>query len=310
VFPPISNSKAATLVGNKQAEAIIRQSDFYIICGRAEAKFSDFSHDEEHSRFHFSIEVSGICKDFGWLQIDEIPAVMNSIDDQALQIKWGETHIKISVIHSDDREEDIFALSPEYALFLRGRKDALIGGFDSHLDLATYDLLYVGIAKVGDSYDRLFAKGHYARMQILANEPQRSQGARVSDETYLFLFKVEPLFMRVFGPDSNIEDKDLDFGYEQKRLVADAEKAFVHLLRPNYNNTLYPNYPQGKDGLYNSGLTAYTYAISEGMAFLTKFGRIKGGRERELTISNDADFIFVKGDEVTFHISGIDFSTN
>jgi hypothetical protein len=116
--------------------------------------------------------------------------------------------------------------------------------------------------------------------------------------------------MRVFGPDSNIEDKDLDFGYEQKRLVADAEKAFVHLLRPNYNNTLYPNYPQGKDGLYNSGLTAYTYAISEGMAFLTKFGRIKGGRERELTISNDADFIFVKGDEVTFHISGIDFSTN
>jgi hypothetical protein len=307
VCPPIANSVAGQLVGNTQAEEVIRQSDFYMICGRAEAKFSEWSHDPANSRLHFSIEVPGIGKDVGWIQIDDLDDVRDSEEDLDLRVRYGESWVRISVIGGDGSEQVIAAFSPDDVLLRRGRKELLIGGLASHLELATYDLLYVGIAKVGDSYDRLFAKGHFARMQILANEPQRFPGARVSDETYLFLFRVEPLLFRVFGPNSTIEDGDLDFGYDGKRLVADAEKAFVHLLRPKYNSTLYPNYPRGKDGLYNTGLTAYTYAIAEGVAFLTRFGRIKGARERELSLSNDADFIMVKGDEVTFHISGVDF---
>ena len=210
-------------------------------------------------------------------------------------------------MHENGSEEIIAAFTPDDVLMRRGRKESLIEGFDSYIDLATYDLLYVGIAKKGDTYDRLFAKGHYARMQILANEPQRYPGAKVSDETYLFAFKVEPLLCKVFGPDSDIEDEDLDFSYDAKRLVADAEKAMVSILKPQYNSTLYPNYPKGKDGLYASGLSSYSYSISEGMAFRSAYGTIKGGRERDLTMSNEADFIMVKGDSVTFHISGVDF---
>lgn len=235
---------------------------------------------------------------------------MNSTEDLDLYVKYGEFIIQFFVVHPDEKDKLIAAFAPDDILMRRGRKEYLIGGFDSYLELATYDLLYVGIAKVGDSYDRLFANGHYARMQILANEPQRYPGARVSDETYLFLFKVEPLLMKVFGPDSEIEDDDLNFGYDPKRLVADAEKAFVSLLKPKYNSKLYPSYPKGKDGLYQSGLTAYTYAISEGMAFRTQYGCIKGGRERDITMSNDADFIMVKGDQVTFHIAGVDFNVS
>lgn len=307
VCPPIPNSVAAKLIGNDAAEAIIRQSDFYMIGGRPQASFSDFYHAPDTGQLYFSLGVAGGKKDSGSILLDQIPYIYESPDDLDIRVKFGDSHIAVFVVHEDGNEEPIEVFTPDDVLMRRGRKEYLIGGLDSYLDLATYDLLYVGIAKKGDTYDRLFAKGHQARTQILANEPQRYPGARVSDETYLFAFKVEPLLMRVFGPDSEIEDGDLDFSYDSKRLVADAEKAMVSLLKPEYNNTLYPNYPKGKDGLYGTGLTAYSYAISEGMAFRTAYGTIKGGREREVTLSNEADFIMVKGDVVTFHISGVDF---
>lgn len=307
VCSPIPNSAAAKLVGNDAAETIIRQSDFYMIGGRPQAFFSDFYHDPDTGRLHFSLEVAGGRKDTGSILLDQLPYLNESPEDLDIRVKFGDSLIAVFVVHEDGNEDLIEAFTPDSVLMRRGRKECLIGGLDSYLDLATYDLLYVGIAKKGDTYDRLFANGHLARMRILANEPQRFPGARVSDETYLFAFKVEPLLIRVFGPDSEFEDGDLDFSYDSKKLVADAEKAMVSLLKPEYNNTLYPNYPKGKDGLYGTGLTAYSYAISEGMAFRTAYGTIKGGREREITVSNEADFIMVKGNDVTFHISGVDF---
>ncbi|KQW94072.1 hypothetical protein ASC94_11195 [Massilia sp. Root418] len=237
-----------------------------------------------------------------------LPRIKGCKTNLVMGIRHGESQIRFFIKHEDGSEEVIAAFIPDDILMRRGRKELVIGGFDSYVDLATYDLLYVGIAKKGDTYDRLFDNGHKARMQILASEPQRFPGARVSDETYLLAFKVEPLLIKVFGPGSEIEDGDVDFTYDNKRLVADAEKAVVSLLKPQYNNALYPNYPKGKDGLYDTGLTSYTYAISEGMAFRTAYGTIKGGRQRELTISNEADYIMVEGDKVTFHISGVDFS--
>lgn len=307
VCPPISNSLAAKLVGNEVAEAIIRQSDFYIIGGRPQATFKDFCADPKTGRLHFSLGVAGGKSDSGSILLEQLPYIKEGPDELNIRVRCEGSQIGIFVKCEDGNEEIIAAFTPDDVLMRRGRKENLIGGLDAYIDLATYDLLYVGIAKKGDTYDRLFAKGHQARMQILANEPQRYPGARVSDETYLFAFKVEPLLLKVFGPDSDIEDEDLNFSYDSKRLVADAEKAMVSLLKPEYNSTLYPNYPKGKDGLYGTGLTAYSYAISEGMAFRTAYGAIKGGRERNITMSNEADFIMVKGDAVTFHISGVDF---
>ena len=306
VCAPIPNSAAAKLVRVAEAEAIIRQSDFYMICGRAQAKFSALKPNLELSRLEFMIEIPGQSLDSGWIDLRELLS-LGSTENLNFEVTHDDVSICIFVHDDTGHKQMVAGFSPDDVLLHRGRKSSAIGGFQSVLDLATFDLLYVGIAKVGDSYDRLFAKGHYARQQILANEPQRFAGARVSDETYLLLFKVEPLFVRTFGPESEIEDGDLNFDYDNKRLVADAEKAFVNLLRPRYNSTLYANYPKGKDGLYGSGLTAYTYSISEGIALLTKFGRMKGGRERHLTLSNEADFILVKGDVVTFHIAGVDF---
>lgn len=168
-----------------------------------------------------------------------------------------------------------------------------------------YDLLYVGIAKKGDSYSRLIAKGHHARQEILSNEPQRYPGARVTDEIFLFLFRPEPLFITTFGPDSDI---DLDFGYDHKKIIADAEKAFVSLLQPNYNTVRFKQYPKGSDGLYDSKLDRYGYSIGEAITFNTPHGQIKGGRNGDLGgLSNKADFISVDKESAKIFISGVDF---
>lgn len=310
VCPPIPNSLATMLVGNEDAKKVIGQSDFYMIGGRPQATFDDFRKEPEKARFHFSLSVAGGGKDVGYIRLDWIPYVRNSHDDLPIRIIYMESEIAVFAISNAGEDELIACYTPDEVLMRRGRKEPLIGGLDGYLDLATYDLLYVGIAKKGDTYDRLFAKGHQARMFILANEPQRYPGARVSDETYLFAFRVEPLLLKTFGPSSEIEDGDIDLSYDPKRLVADAEKALVSLLKPQYNNVLYPNYPKGKDGLYGEGLDAYSYSISEGMAFRTAYGTIKGGREAYMTMSNEADFIMVKGDVVTFHISGVDFAAD
>ena len=190
----------------------------------------------------------------------------------------------------------------------RSREITGLTGLDNYSDLFCYDLLYVGIAKKGDSYDRLIKNGHHARLEILANEPQRYPGARVTDETFLFLFRLEPLFVTTFGADSDI---DLDFGYDHKKIVADAEKAFVSLLQPNYNTVKFKQYPKGADGLFDSKLDRYTYSIGEAITFNTPHGKIKGGRDRNLGgLTNKADFIFVDKETSKLFIAGVDFHDN
>lgn len=306
---PLANSLVSDITGNKEAEAVLRASDFYMIAGRAQSTFKDFKFDNESGRLHFSIEIAGGECDTGYLDIVELADRGRVEDSWELTLRHEASRIGFFVIETEGAEPRLIqAFFPDDILMRRGRKETIVGGFDRYLELATYDLLYVGIAKVGDTYDRLFASAHRARMEILSDEPQRFPGARVSDEIYLFAFKVEPLLVKVFTQDSEIEPGDMDMSYDPKRLVADAEKAMISLLKPSYNRSLYPNYPKGRDGLYKTGLTAYTYSISEGMAFRTAYGTIKGGRQRHFTMSNDADFIMVRGDEVTFHIAGVDFA--
>lgn len=61
-------------------------------------------------------------------------------------------------------------------------------------------------------------------MDILASEPQHYPGARVTDETYLFLFRAVPMFVTSFELDHDFEGEDFSVGYDNNRIVADAEK--------------------------------------------------------------------------------------
>jgi hypothetical protein len=195
----------------------------------------------------------------------------------------------------------------EKLLWDRSRGVPGIEGLERVRDLMTYDLLYVGIARKSDTFDRLFRQGHKARMDILANEPQRYPGARVTDEIFLFPFRISPLLVQAFDPEHDFSEEDLTLEPDRKRILADAEKAFVSLLKPQYNIVTFNNYPKGTDGLYGTGIDRYGYVIGESIAFNTTHGRIKGARDLWGAISNEADFIFVDGDKVSFYVSGVDF---
>jgi hypothetical protein len=113
--------------------------------------------------------------------------------------------------------------------------------------------------------------------------------------------------MQTFELDHDFTDADLSGDYDAKRIVCDAEKAFVSLLKPEYNVEKFANYPKGQDGLYGTGFARYGYMIGEEMAFNTAHGTIRGGVRPDGMITNAADAIFIEGDTVRLYRSGVDF---
>lgn len=307
VAPPVSNTIAANINNDdKEIIGILGRSHFYMICGRSKASFGNVGLSANGA---IKIEItldSGLLSN-GLIHIQKMhffrTASVNTNFD--LKLKCNKDFLRIFL-----EDELVFATTPDELLMKRGRKESLVSGFDNFLEMMTFDLLYVGIAKKNqDSYSRLIAKGHTARMNILAAEEQRSPGARVSDETYLLFFEIEPLTITVFGAGDDFDDEDFNFTIDYHRIIADAEKAVISTFKPKYNKQLYVNYPKGVDGLYGQGYDGYSYAIAEGVAFNTNYGTIKGARDsQDLFPSNDADFISINGNEVVLNISGVDFN--
>ncbi|MCI1150436.1 hypothetical protein [Stenotrophomonas maltophilia] len=305
VCSPIPNGRAKDVMLNEEAVQLLRTSDFYMIGGRGEAKFSGFRLVEA-DLLEFEISVLGGCVGSGGIRISRIPSLKDVEEGSKVGIRYGEEFISFVLLEDGGQETMLAAFGTEDVLWRRGRREPFIEGFDNHLELACYDLLYVGIATETDSYSRLIQKGHTARQQILSDEPQRYPGARVTDEIFLMLFRAEPLLIKSWGAEDEIEVSDIQMTYSNERLVKDAEKAFISVLRPPYNKQLYSNYPKGKDGNFSVGYTGYSYSLSDGLALRTAFGSMKGAREEYMTMSNDADFISIKGDSVTLRIAGAD----
>ncbi|MBZ9982457.1 MULTISPECIES: hypothetical protein [unclassified Mesorhizobium] len=308
VYPPISNQEAIWLQNEPEVEALLRQSDLYMIGGRAEAKYLNLAIDPETCVITFDFAIGDDFRDPVQIRIGDLPAVEES-DAESFFIETGDKFIRVwDGPIGEPRSNVLEWFTTEKLIWDHSRGRAGIERFDRYREAATYDLLYVGIAKVGDSFDRLISNGHKARMEILGNEPQRYPGARVTDEIYLFLFNVQPLIMTTFEPEHDFENEDFSGAYEQKRIVADAEKAFVSLLKPEYNVVKFASYPKGADGLYGSDFVRYGYAICEAISLNTAHGRIRGSRDADTGfITNDADSIFVEGNTVKLFVSGVDF---
>jgi hypothetical protein len=309
VYPPISNADAVRLMKIPEVEALLRTSDFYMIAGRAQARLENPEVDHSSNRLSFDFVVGDGPPNPVTFDLQELPGVK--------ALKGRNFHLEIDRAGSgfkvwdgppNQPGSDILEwFTTEKLLWDRSRGRPGIVGLDNVRALATYDLLYVGIAKKGDSFDRLLARGHKARQEILASEPQRYPGARVSDETFLFLFAADPVIMQTFDLGHAFTEEDFDPGYDAKRIVADAEKAFVSLLKPDYNVEKFANYPKGKDGLYGRGYHRYGYVIGEQMAFNTAHGTIRGGVRPDGMITSEADAIFVEGDTVFLFRAGVDF---
>jgi len=312
VYPAMSNQEAVWLEKDPEVKERLRQSDFYMIGGRAEAKFRGVVIDDDAQVVRFDFAIGDDFRDTVEIHLLNLPAVAAAVDTEefhSFRCDVGEKIVRVWACGSGDRDDKVLEwFSTEKLILDRSRGRPGIERFDRYRDAATYDLLYVGIAKVGDSFDRLISNGHKARMQILGNEQQRYPGARVTDEVYLFLFSVQPLVLTSFELNHDFTDEDFTGEIDQKRIVADAEKAFVSLLKPDYNVVKFAGYPKGADGLYGFEFVRYGYAINEALSFNTAHGRIRGARDVATGfVTNDADYIFVEGDSVKLHVSGVDF---
>jgi hypothetical protein len=311
VYPIISNQEAVWLKDDPEVEEMLRRSDFYMIGARPEAKFLDLSPDEASHELSFTYAIGDSFRDSVTLRLRELPGVAAHKADGYV-LRAGEKIIQLWDGPPEEQGSMVLEwFTTEKLIWDRSRRRAGITGFNTYRDAAVYDLLYVGIAKVGDSFDRLISRGHKTRMEILANEPQRFPGSRVTDETYLFLFAVKPTTITSYDFDHEFTDADFLPSVDQKRIVADAEKAFVSLLKPDYNVVKFTNYPKGADGLHGSDYARYGYVIYEDITFSTPHGRIRGRRMFDsLDALNEADYIHIEGDTVKLFISGVDFPSD
>lgn len=303
VYPPISNQEAVWLERDAGVVERLRRSDFYMIVGRAEAKLAITEVYEELGVVEFDFKLmDGRCER-GAMRLLDMPG---AADAPSLVLEEGE---KIFRIWDRPREQEGARLlewfTTEKLLYDRSHGHSAIDGLDGHWELSTYDLFYVGIAKKGDSFDRLLKHGHKKRMDILANELLRHPGSRVSDETYLLLFEIETLGIQTFSSSDGFEEIGVDFTSDRKRIVADAEKAFVKLLDPQYNEAKFPNYPKGSDGLYGTGLTRYGYVLDENIVLNAGGKTIKGAHSPVAGLSSKADAIFIEGDVVRHFVAGV-----
>ena len=296
VYPPVSNQEMYRLKNDTGVEEELRKSDFYMVVGRAEAKFQIVEVDQSSGDASLYLTVLGGPEAHGVLRPGQVPGAAEAPN---LMLESGD---KILRVWDRPKEEPGAELldwfTTEKLLYDRSHDHPAFHGFDNYRELATYDLFYVGIAKKGDSFERLVANGHKKRMDILANEPQRHPHSRVSDETYLLFFTIRTFGVQTFGPGDDMSEVGVDFTRERKRIVADAEKAFVKLLDPQYNDQKYATYPRSIDGLYGSGLRAYAYVIDENIVLNTGTATIKGAHDQLHPISNNADGILIRGEDV------------
>lgn len=201
-----------------------------------------------------------------------------------------------------DRVTPLEWFTADKLLFERWRRRRIVSGLDRHRDFTRYRLLYVGISKANDSFERLLKAGHEKRLAILSNERQLAAGARVTDEIYLFFFTVDPLFFRIIETDHELSEFMKGTGFDHVRNIADAEKAFVSVLQSGYNDVRFNVFPKGDDGLYGVGLLRYGYVISEDIEFVTNAVSFRGGYGvANLPCSNEADLVLVEGDKVSLH---------
>ena len=273
-----------------------------------QTKYLELDIDPDTMVVTFDFAIGDSFRDPVEIHILDLPAAKAS-QSSSFWVEAGEKGIRVWDGPIREPSSNVLEwFTTEKLIWNRSRNHAGIKRFDRYREAATYDLLYVGIAKKGDSFERLIQNGHTARMTILGNEPQRYPGARVTDEIYLFMFDIQPVTMTTFDPDHDFENEDFSEALDKKRIVSDAEKAFVSLLKPEYNVVKFVNYPKGKDGLYGSEFARYGYVICEALSFNTAHGRIRGDRDAATGfITNDADSIFVEGDSVKFFAAGVDF---
>lgn len=305
VYPPISNQEAEWLKDDPDVREELKYSNLYMIGQRAESKF-DISQPaiekindlwELPFKFCTGTAFSDTTLDFKKL------FKYHDIDPKQYEIKIeiGDKMIRVWKCHPQTKKpiDVIEWLTTEKLLFDKWRGHPGITGLSNYRDFTKYYLHYVGISKREDSLTRLVIKPHDARLRILSNENPERHGSRVTDETVLFFFRIEPFRVTTVESEEDINELVNGFVFNRQRIIADSEKAFVNILESKYNTIKYSEYPKGTDGLYDTGLKRYGYVIGEDISFITESQNIIGDYSSDEKFPEHADLIVIEGEHVT-----------
>ena len=293
VYPPISNQFGEWLSEEAEVRQFVKRSKLYMLAQRHEVLFQNYRVDESSGKFCFDLSCGNTVA--SGLSV-EIAALQGDFEEE-FEIQAGERSLKLLDCR-DMKGEPVYWATTDKLLYDFWRRRIVIHGLDNVLPFTKYNLYYVGISKEHDSFTRLFDSGHKSRLKILSNETQLTSTARLTDELYIFLFDVEDLVIKVLEED----DFTLPASLDKKKLIADAEKAFVSVLDCKYNEVKYKDYPAGRDGLAHEGLTRYGYVIDEDITFIAPDVEIRGAYGVFLR-TRDPDMIFIAGDSVTLESS-------
>jgi hypothetical protein len=302
----VSNQEAEWLKDDSGVQDCISQSKLYMIGQRKEAKFvfdnamvrKSFCLGKSNFNFVVGDESSEFALDFK--EIIESRGIEPF--SECIEFELGPKMIRIWLYDKNGERKDVIAwFTTEKLLFDKSRGRKGLYGLDDYKKFTNYILHYVGISKKGDSLTRLVIKPHDKRLRILSNEQSFDKLSRLTDEMVLFFFRIEPLEFSScsFDEAEKIEEMLAGPKFDDVAIVADAEKAFVKILKTEYNALKYENYPKGEDGLYRFGLDRYGYVIGEDISFVTGSGTIKGAFSTYVAIpSDEADLIFIEGEKV------------
>lgn len=295
LYPPISNQEGDWLSGDEEVSAFLKRSKLYMIVQREELKFSDLQMDTEEGVFKIEIYSSTLCSPTLKIHFNDILPALQDMD--SMRIEQGD---KIIRIYNEDDETLLYWATPDKMLFdfVKGSKFVYVDEEWDVMPFQTFQLLYVGISKENDSFTRLFKRAHEKRLKILSNENTVKSESRLTDEVMMLLFEVTwANFNKVIDP----EDIESFYTYtdDENAVVADAEKAFVHMLNSKYNSIKFKKYPECKDGLYEKELKGYSYSINYHLQLVTEELAFTGQYDRyleqdEIVIYNDVVKIIKK----------------
>lgn len=301
VTSPFRNSLIGMMTDkrNPHFEKIISKSKLYMIGGRPRADFVNMRLNEYTEEMQADIAIGGKVVDTGTIYLG------TEIEGETLGVSYDRDILMVGQHLEGDTFKAKRLFTPDSVYWHRSRDSRYVSGFNNHAAVCNYDLLYIGIANSSGSFDRLIKKAHHGRLDILSQENIRypEPGNRVSDEIILFTFDIEPLIIQSWGAEHDDPDMDqMITTFDLNRSVADAEKAFISMLRPQYNKVIYGQYPKGEDGLYDAGFDIYQYFLNENITFNTPSGVFAGKRDVS-GFGFEGDAITVQGDSVHVYAS-------
>jgi len=181
----------------------------------------------------------------------------------------------------------LFWISPERLIYLYLRDKVQVDGFENVKMFNQFYVHYVGKATDQDIWKRL--TGHEKLQDILSKEIPISYESLPANEIIILFFSLSEAKSSTIISGKEIDSLSvpelektiLDSSRipATNKIMLDAEKAFVHILNPKYNEVKFEKYPFSKDGLYNENFTAYSFKIKYEMELRYKNNSILGSSD-------------------------------